>query len=258
MKSAFVAALVVLAVAAGVFYGRRDRVPPAPGPSPAAVELVGATLLEGLGDYSFPVTTSSPEAQRWFNQGLMLTYGFNHDAAERSYLKAAELDPGLRDVLVGRGARARASRQRGMDPANNAKAWQRLQRAVALAPKATEREQAFIQRARRLVTRRIRREDRRPLDEAYAESTGSSRRQRPDDLDAAVFHAEAMMDLQPWDYYDDEAAAQGPHGRGRLAARVGHGAQPGPRRRAAPVRARGRGIRRPAARRGRGGPPARR
>ena len=94
MKRALVAALVVVAVAAGFFFGRRDDVRPVPPPSSAAVELVGATLLDGLGDYSFPVTTSNPEAQRWFNQGLMLAYGFNHDAAERSFMKATELDPG--------------------------------------------------------------------------------------------------------------------------------------------------------------------
>ncbi|HKL54343.1 MAG TPA: hypothetical protein VJ902_10310, partial [Wenzhouxiangellaceae bacterium] len=54
---------------------------------------VGATLLEGLGDYSRPVGSKHPEVQRWFDQGLMLTYGFNHQAAERSFLKAASLDP---------------------------------------------------------------------------------------------------------------------------------------------------------------------
>ncbi len=63
--------------------GAAGQVPPAP---------VGATLLPGLGDYRFPVSSQHPEVQRWFDQGLALAYGFNHEAAERSFLKAAELD----------------------------------------------------------------------------------------------------------------------------------------------------------------------
>ena len=54
---------------------------------------VGANLIEGLGNYSMPVSAKTKDAQRWFDQGLAFTYGFNHDAAERSFLKAAELAP---------------------------------------------------------------------------------------------------------------------------------------------------------------------
>src|SRR5690606_15701558 len=68
-------------------------VPAEPLVSPPGMAMVGAVLLDGLGDYSFPVTTGHPEVQRWFDQGLALAWGFNHDAAERSFLKATELDP---------------------------------------------------------------------------------------------------------------------------------------------------------------------
>jgi tetratricopeptide (TPR) repeat protein len=208
MKRALVAALVVVAVAAGFYYGRPEQARPVPPPASAAVELVGATLLEGLGDYSFPVTTSNPEAQRWFNQGLMLAYGFNHDAAERSFIKATELDPGCAMCWWGSSLVLGPHVNSGMEPANNAKAWTRLQTAVALAPQATEREQAFI---RALSARYVESppEDRRPLDEAYAAATGQLAQARPDDLDAAVFHAEAMMNLQPWDFYDEQLRPKG-------------------------------------------------
>jgi hypothetical protein len=53
----------------------------------------GAQLLEGLGTYHRPVSTSSKEAQAYFDQGLRLLYGFNHDEAFRSFAKATELDP---------------------------------------------------------------------------------------------------------------------------------------------------------------------
>ena len=142
MKRSGVIALVAVAVAAGLFYGLRTV--DSPPPAAAVVPPVGATLLEGLGNYSFPITTSQPEAQRWFNQGLMLTFGFNHDAAERSYLKAAEIDPDCAMCWWGAALVLGPHVNAGMEPANNAKAWQRLQRAVALAPQASEREHAFI------------------------------------------------------------------------------------------------------------------
>ncbi|MCF4970523.1 hypothetical protein [Nostoc sp. CMAA1605] len=51
------------------------------------------TLIPGLGIYHHPVSTQNPEAQKFFDQGLNLVYGFNHDEAVRSFQRAAELDP---------------------------------------------------------------------------------------------------------------------------------------------------------------------
>ena len=118
---------------------------------------MGATLLPGLGTYEFRITTSNPEAQRWFNQAFMLTYGFNHDAAERSYLKAAQLDPDCAMCWWGAALVLGPHVNAQMDPTNNAKAWQRLQRAVALAPKTTDREKAFIHALEARVMRPTRR-----------------------------------------------------------------------------------------------------
>ena len=89
MNRNFMVAIVVILVAAVGFYlYKRSAEPPLPDLAP-----VGANLIEGLGDYSMPITAKDKDVQRWFDQGLAMTYGFNHDAAERSYLKAAELDP---------------------------------------------------------------------------------------------------------------------------------------------------------------------
>ena len=97
MKRPLAIALIVAVALVGLFYMRKPREvsgPPTTADAPAPVPSgpVGATLLEGLGNYHFAIT-AKPEAQRWFDQGLMLTYGFNHDAAERSFLRATELDP---------------------------------------------------------------------------------------------------------------------------------------------------------------------
>src|SRR4030095_16716216 len=59
----------------------------------AAGKALGAPLFEHLGDYHHPVTTTSKDAQRYFDQGLTLTYAFNHPEAIRSYTEAARLDP---------------------------------------------------------------------------------------------------------------------------------------------------------------------
>lgn len=170
--------------------------------------VVGATLLDGLGDYRFEVTTTHPEVQRWFDQGLMLTWGFNHDAAERSFLRATELDPGCAMCWWGAALVLGPHVNAAMDPEYNQRAWYRLQRARALAGDATPREQAFIEALGARYAEHPP-EDRRPLEEAWAEATGRLVQQRPDDLDAAVFHAEALMNLQPWDFYDEQLRPKG-------------------------------------------------
>src|SRR5688500_4645316 len=179
-----------------------------PAVSPPEMARTGAHLLEGLGDCRFPVTSTHPEVQRWFDQGLMLTYGFNHDAAERSFLKAAELDPECAMCWWGAALVVGPHVNAGMDPNDNADAWTRLQRARALAPKASAREQTFIEALSARYAEKPP-EDRRALDEAYAVATRELVRKRPDDLDAATLHAEALMDLQPWDYYDADKQPKG-------------------------------------------------
>ncbi len=205
MNRNFMLALVVILVAAAGFYlyGRTRTEAPAPDLAP-----VGANLIEGLGDYSMPVTSKGKDVQRWFDQGLAMTYGFNHDAAERSFLKAAELDPDCAMCWWGASLVLGPHVNAKMDPANNAKAWDRLQRAQAAADDATEKEQAFI---KALSARYAAEppENRRPLDEAYAVAMGELAAKYPDDLDAATMHAESQMDLQPWDYYDANGQPKG-------------------------------------------------
>lgn len=203
----------VLLVLAGLAAAACNRSPDSPTPAePSAAapadEIPGATLIPGLGDYHFPISSTKPDVQRWFDQGLMLTYGFNHDAAERSFLRAASLDPDCAMCWWGAALVLGPHVNAGMEPANNAKAWKRLQRARALAAGATPREQAFIEALGARYAGQPP-ENRRPLDEAYAASTGALAKARPDDLDAAVFHAEALMDLQPWDYYDEQRQPKG-------------------------------------------------
>lgn len=177
-------------------------------PAPAPPAPVGATRLEGLGSYQRTITTANPEAQRWFNQGLMLSYGFNHDAAERSFLKATEADPACAMCWWGAALVLGPHVNAAMDPANNGKAWVRLQKAVALAPRVDLWEQAYIEA---LAARYAENApaDRAALDRAYANAMSGLVRKLPDDLDAATLYAEALMDLSPWNYYDAQGKPLG-------------------------------------------------
>ena len=213
--------LALVLIAAGVavvavLWSHRSGEPepgvPAPDITPASTTAMAADprahLLDGLDGHPFPVTTSSPEAQRWFNQGLMLAFGFNHDAAERSFIRATELDRNCAMCWWGAALVLGPHVNAGMDPANNEMAWERLKMAQANAAKANPREQAFI---RALGARYAEQppEDRRELDVAYADAMAAVVAERPDDLDAATLHAEALMNLQPWDYYDEQLKPKG-------------------------------------------------
>ena len=175
--------------------------PAASNPDAPPPPIPGATLLEGLGSYTMTVSTRSPEAQRWFNQGLNLAYGFNHDAAERSFLKATEADPACAMCWWGAALVLGPHVNAAMDPGNNGKAHMRAQKAAALAAGVSPKEQAWI---KALGARYAQNppEDRKPLDEAYAKAMRDLTQQLPDDLDAATMYAEALMDTQPWYYYD--------------------------------------------------------
>jgi tetratricopeptide (TPR) repeat protein len=202
-RNFMVAIVVVLVAAVGFFLYKRSAEPPLPDLAP-----VGANLIEGLGDYSMPISAKNKDVQRWFDQGLAMTYGFNHDAAERSYLKAAEIDPDCAMCWWGSALVLGPHVNAKMEPANNAKAWDRLQRARRAASGATEKEQAFI---KALSARYAENppEDRRPLDEAYAAAMGKLAAKYPDDDDVVALHAESMMDLQPWDYWDANGQPKG-------------------------------------------------
>ena len=202
-RNFMLAVIVGLVAVAGYWLYVKNEEMPLPDVSP-----VGANLIEGLGDYSMPITAKNAAVQRWFDQGLAMAYGFNHDAAERSFLKATELDPGCAMCWWGSALVLGPHVNATMDPANNPKAWDRLARAQAAASDVSEKEQAFI----RALTARYAENppaDRRPLDEAYAAAMGELAAKYPDDLDVATLYAESMMDLQPWDYYDTNGQPKG-------------------------------------------------
>ena len=157
-------------------------------------------LLEDLGNHSHPITTEVAEAQRFFDQGLVLAFGFNYPGALRSFRVAQRLDPDCAMCYWGEALVLGPNINAPMDPSNNPTAWAALDRAQALADGGTARERAYV---RALAARYAPEapEDRSGLDAAYAEAMGDLAAQYPDDLDAQVLYAEALMDTTPWDYW---------------------------------------------------------
>ena len=159
-------------------------------------------LFEGLGGHQHSITTDSELAQRYFDQGLVLAFGFNHPEAHRSFLQAAQLDPNAAMAWWGAAWVLGPNINSAMNPENGPKAWELLQKAQASASKASAREQAYINAlAKRYGPETM--GDRSSRDEAFAKAMGQVAADYPDDLDAQVIHAESLMNLTPWDYWKE-------------------------------------------------------
>ncbi len=189
------------AVAAG------EPVDPAQDTESQVVEGQTAPRLQNLGDHSHPITTAAPRAQLFFDQGLRLSYGFNHPEAYRSFQEAARLDPDCAMCYWGMALVLGPNINAPMKPEDELVALSTVQRALSLRAKASPAEQAYIGAlARRYLGNASQRATGNTL---YAEAMREVARSQPDDLDAATLAAEAMMDLQPWSYWTRDGRPTG-------------------------------------------------
>lgn len=159
-----------------------------------------APVLKGLGEVSFDVTTSNEKAQYFFNQGLRLTYGFNHQEALRSFKEAARLDPDLAMAYWGWALVLGQNINLPMRETVMSQAYEAVQNAMALRHNATPREQAYIE----ALAARYARDpgaERAPYDLAYANAMRDLYAAYPDDPNAATFFAASLMNLSPWGYW---------------------------------------------------------
>lgn len=174
-----------------------------------------ARLFEGLGQYHRPIVTSNPDAQRYFDQGLTLLYGFNHEEAIRSFEEAARLDPAAPMPHWGIALALGENINSPVDPDRAARAYAALQKARELAKAATGKaaadkaaadkapagpaavEAAYIDALAARYSQDPK-ADPKPLAIAYSEKMKALAAAYPDDLDAATLYAESLMDLKPW------------------------------------------------------------
>jgi tetratricopeptide (TPR) repeat protein len=158
-----------------------------------------APRLQNLGVHTFKVTTRSPRAQQFINQGLNLVYGFNHAEAGRSFAEAARLDPACAMAYWGQALVLGPNINAAMNPDDEAKAFALARKAVALARGVTPRERAYIVALATRYTGKA--ADRQSADKAFADAMRALSKQYPRDQDAATLFAESLMDLRPWNYW---------------------------------------------------------
>jgi tetratricopeptide (TPR) repeat protein len=179
-------------------------------PAVAEAAFTPPPLWDNLGKLHFAVSTKHPLAQRYFDQGLKLSYAFNHAEAARAFRQAQSLDPACALCYWGEALVLGPNINAPMDEAANATALAALAQAQRLAPKASARERDLIAAlARRYASDP--KSERAMLDAAYAEAMAKVAARYPRDADIVLLYVEALMNLSPWDYW--EAAGARPKGR---------------------------------------------
>ncbi|HZQ92810.1 MAG TPA: hypothetical protein VFA60_13525 [Terriglobales bacterium] len=190
---------VALASVAGLAHAQHAR----PAAAPAA------RLMPGVGEVNHPVRTSNPEAQRFFNQGLALDYGFNHDEAEKAFWRAAELDPTMAMAWWGVALVVGPNYNLPIDQEREKKAFEAIQKARRLAANGPEPERDYIEALAKRYTDNPN-ADFHQLDVDYNNAMRELSKKYPDDLDAATLFAESGMTLRPWKLWNaDHTPAPG-------------------------------------------------
>jgi tetratricopeptide (TPR) repeat protein len=204
----------VLAIALSLAACSREDAPADPQATAAtSIDLptrAGAPLFDGMGKHDHPITTSDPDAQRYFNQGLVIDFAFNHAESARSFRAAQTLDPECamcywgEALALGPNINVTSNGKVVMSDEERTTAFAAIQKAVALKEKEklTEAERDYIEA---LATRYNGdpSTDREPLDQAYVDAMRELHHKYPDDDDAASLFAESMMNTMPWDYWLD-------------------------------------------------------
>ena len=169
-----------------------------------------APLFDNLGTLSFAVGTRSPRAQQFFDQGLRLSYAFNHAEGHRSFLEAARLDPECAMAYWGQAYDLGPNINDPLPDADRRRtAWEALERANRYAAGSGQLEQDLI----RALTTRYSADpeaDIAQLNEAYREAMSEVARKYPDHPEVQTLYADAIMNTMPWNYWDEAGNAR-PH-----------------------------------------------
>lgn len=180
----------------------------------------GAPMFKGLGTHHHKITTRNGKTQALFDQGVRLLFGFNHAEAIRSFREAARLDPKCAMCWWGVSFALGSNINLPMQEDANKPAWQALQNALALKAYASREERDWIDAlAERYSSNPP--ANRARLDDAFARAMGELWKKYPNSLDAGTFYAEAMMDTQPWDYWEMDGVTPKGHAKEIVATLEG-------------------------------------
>ena len=163
-------------------------------------ERAEVPIYENLGRHGYGISTQEPRAQQYFDQGLRLFYGFNHAEAVRAFFEAERIDSSCAMCAWGAALALGPNINAGMDPEAGRIAYAAVRRAIARADRVTPRERALIQAlAERYASDQS--VSRASLDSLYADAMSGVALRFPADLEIQVLHADALMNLSPWNYW---------------------------------------------------------
>ena len=161
---------------------------------------IKAPLFDNLGNYHLPITTNSELAQNYFDQGIVLAYGFNHEEAFRSFQETAILDSNCAMAYWGMAMVLGPNINLPMDNSVVKTAYDAVQKAITLLDNETQKEKDWVMAlSKRYINEQVK--DRHSLDSAYTDAMRDLSKKYLDDLDIATMFAESIMDLHPWDYW---------------------------------------------------------
>jgi tetratricopeptide (TPR) repeat protein len=170
----------------------------------------GAQLFDGLGTFHRKITTRSPLAQKYFDQGMRLLWAFNHDEATRSFAKAAKIDPSCASCYWGVALTLGPNYNMPMmSSARGRVGWEALRKARSNARRATPVERALIA----AVAKRYRGMEEvdpsnsKPLLGAYVEAMRAVAAKYSNDLDVQTMYAEGLMNTNPWKLWNEDGTA---------------------------------------------------
>jgi tetratricopeptide (TPR) repeat protein len=168
-----------------------------------------APLLENLGDLHVAITTSNADAQRYFDQGMRLIYGFNHAEALRSFREAARNDDGCAMAYWGQAlALAPNINDSAIGPDREKQGYHAIREALKRESQASEKGRALISAMLTRFASAPPDGDRKSLNTPYATAMKVVWSRFPDDPDIAVLYADAVMNTRPWDYWTREGKPQ--------------------------------------------------
>lgn len=159
-------------------------------------------LWRNLGTLSYRITTNNQQAQDYFDQGLRLAYAFNHLEAQRAFRMAQKSDPTCAMCFWGEALVLGPNINAPMEPAAVDPAWAAITLTRSLAEPVSDKEKSVIEALAQRYSKDPK-SDRAQLDQRYATAMGKVSKRFPDDDNIAVLYAESLMDLSPWDYWED-------------------------------------------------------
>ena len=176
-------------------------------------QRAGAPLFSGMGSFHMPITTRDTDAQRYFDQGMVLAFGFNHAESIRSFRAAQTLDSDCamcfwgEALATGPNINVTNNGKAVMTPEERASARAAIDHALTLVDGVTPKERSWILALGKRYDGQ-RETPRDPLDRAWADALAEMVDAYPDDMTVASVYAEALMNTMPWDYWGPSGEAK--------------------------------------------------